>query len=375
MSVTAPPTIDALPTPPSTADAANFDSRADGFLGALPAFATQTDAVAANVYANAQDAFDSASVATVTAHFKGDWSSLTGALAVPAAVRHAGQYWTLLSGLADVTAATPGVSGSWAVVAAQNYLLMHGQCQLSKSGANLILLPKNGNTLRVNGVPCTVPDAGVTLAPPATSGTTYLIYAIATAGVITSLEASTTAHATSTTAGNKGVEIKSGDDTRTLVGIAATLSSAWSDTAASRLVRSYFNRPATDVRAAFTAVRSTASTSNVELNTEVRNAFVCWADDTVSAQINGQMFADTAGVSAMVGINWDGAVDANTYVGAASAAGNQWMPGISSGHKTLAEGSHYTSINGLVSAAATASYGTALVGSYMSLQTQIGGKT
>ena len=88
-----------------------------------------------------------------------------------------------------------------------------GQCALSKSGSNLILLPYNGNLLTINGANCTVPDAGVSLAPTGlTAGTTYFIYALASAGAVSSLEAVTTAHATSTTAGNKGVEIKSGAD-------------------------------------------------------------------------------------------------------------------------------------------------------------------
>ncbi|HJR33250.1 MAG TPA: hypothetical protein VJ889_31380, partial [Pseudomonas sp.] len=42
-----------------------------------------------------------------------------------------------------------------------------GQCQLSKSGSNIILLPYNGNKLFINGVLCSVPAAGVTLAPGA----------------------------------------------------------------------------------------------------------------------------------------------------------------------------------------------------------------
>ena len=42
----------------------------------------------------------------------------------------------------------------------------HGQCRLSKSGANLLLSPHNGNTILINGAPQTIPDAGVTLAAP-----------------------------------------------------------------------------------------------------------------------------------------------------------------------------------------------------------------
>jgi hypothetical protein len=63
MAVTTPPSVTALPTPPSTASPSNFDTRADAFLGALPTFQTETDALAANVYANAADAAASATAA------------------------------------------------------------------------------------------------------------------------------------------------------------------------------------------------------------------------------------------------------------------------------------------------------------------------
>lgn len=49
-------TITALPTPPSRSDPSNFSARADDFLGALPAFATETNAVASEVNTNATNA-------------------------------------------------------------------------------------------------------------------------------------------------------------------------------------------------------------------------------------------------------------------------------------------------------------------------------
>lgn len=52
-------------------------------------------------------------LATALANYKGLWSTLTGALAIPASVFHNGVFWALLSNLANVTTATPGVSASW----------------------------------------------------------------------------------------------------------------------------------------------------------------------------------------------------------------------------------------------------------------------
>lgn len=63
MPVVSPPSVTALPTPPSTASPTNFDTQADAFLGALPTFQTQNNALAANVFANATDAATSATTA------------------------------------------------------------------------------------------------------------------------------------------------------------------------------------------------------------------------------------------------------------------------------------------------------------------------
>lgn len=117
---TAPPTITALPTPPSRDDPANFTSRADAFLGALPAFGTESNAAASNVYANAseaaaaaQAASDSANTAAASANFKGAWSTLSGALNIPASCFHAGKLWVLKQNIANVAGQVPGVSANW----------------------------------------------------------------------------------------------------------------------------------------------------------------------------------------------------------------------------------------------------------------------
>lgn len=64
---TAPTPIDPLGTPPSTTDPTNFDARADALFVQLPTFVTQTNAVANNVKANADEAAASANTATTKA--------------------------------------------------------------------------------------------------------------------------------------------------------------------------------------------------------------------------------------------------------------------------------------------------------------------
>lgn len=126
--------ITALPTPPSRQDPANFSSRADLFLGALPTFATEANALqaavnnsevnataqasAANASAtaaanSANAAASSATTLLASANYKGAWSTLSGALNKPASVTHSGKYWLLNTNVADVTTKTPGVASEW----------------------------------------------------------------------------------------------------------------------------------------------------------------------------------------------------------------------------------------------------------------------
>lgn len=59
--------ITALPTPPSRDDPANFSSRADAFLGALPAFGTEANALASDVTTKQSTASTAATTATTKA--------------------------------------------------------------------------------------------------------------------------------------------------------------------------------------------------------------------------------------------------------------------------------------------------------------------
>lgn len=63
MAITPPTPTTALPVPPSSNSPGNFDTRADAFLGALPTFQTEENALASNVFNNAVDAANSATAA------------------------------------------------------------------------------------------------------------------------------------------------------------------------------------------------------------------------------------------------------------------------------------------------------------------------
>jgi hypothetical protein len=237
----------------------------------------------------------------------------------------------------------------------------HGQCRLSKSGANLILLPVAGDKLIVNGVVCTVPSAGVTLAPTGlTPGTTYFIYATASAGAVNALVASTTAHATSSTAGQVGIEVMSGDNTRTLVGMARIITGpAWQDTYAQRFVRSWFKDPGLACRGFLTANRTTASTSFIELNTEIRCEFLAWSNEVFHFCLSGRGFVATGTdrINAGIGIDQGTTPETGTQnFGGTATGGTAAAPFATQAILQISEGYHFATLAAASNSGATCTY-------------------
>ena len=114
--------ITTLPPAPQRSDSVNFAAKADLFLSALPTFGEEANTLAEGVNAKAAEAAQDANKASQSAQtaltaantalgataFKGSWSTLTGALNVPATVFHLGQYWILQQNLPNVAAVQPG---------------------------------------------------------------------------------------------------------------------------------------------------------------------------------------------------------------------------------------------------------------------------
>lgn len=94
MPVITPPGSTPLPTPPSTASPSTFDSRADAFLGALPAHQAEQNALAANVAANATDAAASATTAATQAGAATTQASAAAAGAVAAGLSAGATAWS-----------------------------------------------------------------------------------------------------------------------------------------------------------------------------------------------------------------------------------------------------------------------------------------
>jgi len=175
-----------------------------------------------------------------------------------------------------------------------------GQCQLRYTNATTITLSRyNGRYLLINGAFEEVPAAGVTLGTSGlSSATVYYVYAYMNSGTMT-LEASATAYDEDSTYGNK---IKTGDATRSLVGLIRTDGSTQFSAA---LTRSWFNRAYAVQSAWFTAARTTTSTSYVEINSEIRVPFLVWDGEIVGASLVGAALNNNGRLT-YTGIAFDG---------------------------------------------------------------------
>jgi len=204
--------------------------------------------------------------------------------------------------------------------------------RLAIDGANLRLSPYNGNRININGTLRTIPAAGVTLTTSGVSNSTlYYIYAYYTGGNVT-LEYSATAYAVSAT---NGMPLKSGDSTRTLVGMARTSSGgAW------EFCRSYYNDPGTVATNTLASDTTTASGTYVEVSSSLRTGFLVWADETIDVRVMGMQSGT------YLTIAFDGTTaDSNMFSGdGSSSAGNYAPIGINYPKRGLSEGYHYATL-------------------------------
>lgn len=212
-----------------------------------------------------------------------------------------------------------------------------GQCQLTKSGANIVLLPYKGSVVPFPAGNAVLPSAGVSLAPTGlTVGTLYYIYGVQTAGVVTSLEASTTVPVTDSTT---GIRVQTGDATRRLQGMVRPITGpAFQDTVAQRFVVSWDNPRIRNLSNALASPTNLSNTTFAELGAgAVRIEFLTWA---ASVSVNASYtFINTGANNCSGAIAYDGIVGED---GSGFAQGSNIYNSISaSSPKDLAEGYHY----------------------------------
>lgn len=216
--------------------------------------------------------------------------------------------------------------------------LAHGQCRFAYvSATECRLMPYNGNGLVINGKQYRIPAAGIPLPIASVAGgigSTNYIYAKDDGNGGISLEGVTTNHARHT----DGVEIKSGDPTRTLVGMSfKNASGQFQFDGVVPGVASWFNRYSNVGRGA-TNVAGTTSTTAVTVGTAV-NTWV-WEGECVEIGTGGVITSDTAGVAPNVVIYLDGVAIVATYQ-TVPTAGGSISAGMYAVKTGLTEGFHY----------------------------------
>lgn len=215
-------------------------------------------------------------------------------------------------------------AGSWVLLTPSSSFSAVGNIRMQAVSATSIrIVPYNGNSMVIGGARRQVPSAGVSLTNGGMNiNTLYYIYAFWN-GTSISLEFSTIGHSTDTAT---GVEIKTGDATRSLVGMVRTNASAqFVDGPTSRLVASWFNRRNVSGSITTTGTLTYSNTgSPAEISTAVRLLFLNWGDEAVAIRLEGQLSNNTATQSSSV----QSYVDGSTY-GTTSAV---QIPSANAGH-------------------------------------------
>lgn len=199
----------------------------------------------------------------------------------------------------------------------------------------------------------------------------YYIYAYMSSGVMT-LEASTTGHSADT---STGVEIKTGDASRSLVGLAVlNAGPAWVNTRAQRFVRSWFNSSRIDFGNVFAANRNTANSTYTELSSAERAEFLLWGIEAIALATSGRMDnSAVVGAEVDVSIGIDGANPIDTYGGLIYGSGPTYGPASCFATvSSFVEGYHYATILGRAIGGGTSTFVGGSAGSRTAISGMIG---
>jgi hypothetical protein len=235
-------------------------------------------------------------------------------------------------------------------------------------GQKVLVYPSSGNSERdgallglktITAVTGTTTSyaAAVTLSSAADTGLAVVgvwyvyVYDNNSDGVLDTLEFSPTGHITDA----YGVEVKSGDTSRVLVGMVAINSSGgtpiFADDTTRRWVRSYYNRTKALLKTKATTQVSTGSTSTVELNASgLRSFFLCWADDLVAYDQVGEGQISSGAAAAILGFHLDGVGDQDSSTRIQTA---NLVPAVAAFRGQLAEGLHYMGVSANLSIGAS----------------------
>jgi hypothetical protein len=179
-----------------------------------------------------------------------------------------------------------------------------GECRFDYVSATVARLNRyNGHLIQINGALYEIPAAGVDFSPGASASTLYYAYIYSNAGTLTG-ELSATVYSADTTAGNEGVMIKSGDATRTLVGLVYMNASTQFEYG---YVLSWFNSKEIHRKIADNTVTSVSSASYTEFTSSGRLPFITFAARPVKFDWMTRMrHANSGATRGLFGVAIDG---------------------------------------------------------------------
>jgi phage gp45-like len=205
------------------------------------------------------------------------------------------------SGATGPTGAAGGVGASGATGPVAQTVPNCGR--LGVTGTTTInFYPYQGDLIKINGAIYNIPSGGVTLTNSGLAASAlYYVYIYNNAGTLT-LAVSGTGHARSGTAGNIGVEILSGNDAYTLVGMVWTNASAqFVDNGQFRCCLSWFNRKSQNIGISI----NNQSNGNINgayssmMGSTQAPILLNWADEVVSYAVDCQCSANANSIGSL----------------------------------------------------------------------------
>ena len=236
-----------------------------------------------------------------------------------------------------------------------------GRLELVSTTA-LSFKPFNGDLIKINGQIYNIPSAGIVglantgvyvngvAGQNLAAASLYYVYCFDNAGVLTG-DFSLTSHGPSVTAGNVGTEVKSADDTRTLIGMAFTGGTPlFSSSFANRSVASWFNRRRVAISGASTAGATGSATTITEISAGSRVAFLTWANEAVELLLGGCTQNNVVDGLTFTNIGLDGAMTSQAGQSCISQhyAIAAFCPANAAAMIEPGEGSHFVSPTGNV---------------------------
>jgi hypothetical protein len=193
------------------------------------------------------------------------------------------------------------------------------------SATQIKFAPEEGDLVKIAGVLYRIPSGGITAANTSVfvngtggsslaASTTYYASIFKNAGTLTfDFISFATGRATDTTAGNTGVSIKSGDNTRSIIGmVTTTASSQFVDNNTGTIgVISFFNRRLKTTKLGVAGTPNTTSTTFVLATSPV--SYLTWGDEAaVPGFATGVWAGTTQFDQAWVALGIDGVAPSNT---------------------------------------------------------------